>query len=94
MRIMVLLGRVRVVILVLEFRHLHHKSLVGLAAIHHGVLALVALTVHGVGIERGTRGERRRSRRRRGVVIVFYSSRRVDSVPDEVSLVSVLNVLL
>jgi hypothetical protein len=95
MRVVVmLLSMMRMVILVLEFRHLHHKSLMGLAAIHHGVLALVALTIHRVGIERGAGGKRRRSRRRGGIGMVFYSSRGVGSVPDDVSLVSGLDVLL
>ena len=39
------------VTLCLELWHLHGKSLVGLTAIHHHMLALVILTVHGERIQ-------------------------------------------
>ena len=53
----------------LEFGDLHAETLVGLAAIHHDMLALVGLTVHGE-IEGGCLREGRRTSRGRSVVCV------------------------
>lgn len=48
---MMLLGMMRMVILVLELGHLHGKSLMSLRAVQHGgMLSLVSLAVHVVGI--------------------------------------------
>lgn len=53
----------------LEFGDLHAEALVGLAAIHHDMLALVSLAIHGgEGIEGGCLRERRRTGRGRSVV--------------------------
>ena len=63
-----LLG-VCMVALRLKFRDLHAEALVGLAAIHHDVLALVGLAIHGgERIEGSCLRERRRTGRGRSVV--------------------------
>jgi len=55
--------------LCLEFGDLHAETLVGLAAIHHDMLALVSLAIHGE-IEGGCLREGRRTSRGRSVVCV------------------------
>lgn len=76
-----LLGMVWVMGLRLELGHLHAKSLVALATIHHDMLALVALAVHG---ESGLWGC---SRGRGSVRVEFQSPRRgIGPVSKEVSL--------
>lgn len=46
-----LLSMMRVVVLRLELGDLHAKPLVGLTAIHHDMLSLVALAIHGEMVE-------------------------------------------
>ena len=48
---MMLLGMVGMMVLMLELWHLHCKPLVSLSSIQHGgMLSLVSLAVHAVGI--------------------------------------------
>lgn len=90
-RMMLLLSVVWMMVLVLELGHLHAESLVGLPAVHHDMLPLVSLAVHGVWIETVRLAQRRRSRGRGSIVIELQSSvRRTGSVAKEVSLMCVL----
>lgn len=84
-----LLCMVRVMVLRRKLGHRHAKPLVGPTAIHHDMLPLMALAIHGERIQRIRLGHRRRSRGGRGVVIEFQSTRGVRSVV-KVSLVCVL----
>lgn len=52
----------------LKLGDLHAETVVGLAAIHHDMLALMGLAIHGEMIEGSCLRERRRTSRRRGVV--------------------------
>lgn len=53
-----LLGVVRVVVRRLKLGDLHAKPLVGLTAIHHDMLALVPLAIHGERLVYGGRSGR------------------------------------
>lgn len=55
----------------LKLGNLHAETLMSLAAIHHDMLALVSLAIHGELIEGGGLRERRRARRRWGVGVEF-----------------------
>ena len=50
MVVLLLGGMVRMMILMLKFRHLHGESLMGLPTIHHGMLPLVSLAVHCIWV--------------------------------------------
>ena len=52
----------------LEFRNLHAKSLVGLATIHHDMLPLMGLAVHGEWVQCRRLSNGRGSRRRWSIV--------------------------
>ena len=84
---------VRMVVVLLIFRHLHPISLMVLSPVHHDVLALLSVVVvHVEGVVR-RRGVHRRSRGRRGVVCVWSSSPGGRCGAMDVSVVVVLVVL-